>query len=71
MLGFSDMAQRQLPPGSPAAADLQEVIRAGERAARITQQLLAFSRQMPNQPVVLSVAAVVRDLLKLLMQAMI
>jgi signal transduction histidine kinase len=70
MLGFSDMAQRQLPPGSAAAADLREVIRAGERAARITQQLLAFSRQQPNQPVVLSVAAVVRDLLKLLHQTL-
>jgi CheY-like chemotaxis protein len=45
-------------------------MRAGERAARITQQLLAFSRQQPNQPVVLSVAAVVRDLLKLLHQTL-
>jgi signal transduction histidine kinase/ActR/RegA family two-component response regulator len=70
MLGFSDMALRQLPAGSTAAGDLQEVIRAGERAARITQQLLAFSRQMPNQPVVLSVAGVVRDLLKLLHQTL-
>ncbi len=70
MLGFSDMARRQLPPGSPAAADLLEVIRAGERAARITQQLLAFSRQMPNQPVVLSVTGVVRELLKLLHQTL-
>jgi len=70
MLGFSDMALRQLPPGSPPASDLREVIRAGERAARITQQLLAFSRQMPNQPVVLSLAAVVRDLLKLLHQTL-
>jgi signal transduction histidine kinase/ActR/RegA family two-component response regulator len=70
MLGFSDMALRQLPPGSAAAADLQEVIRAGERAARITQQLLAFSRQQPNQPVVLSVAGVVRELLKLLHQTL-
>jgi CheY-like chemotaxis protein len=70
MLGFSDMALRQLPAGSPTAADLREVIRAGERAARITQQLLAFSRQQPNQPVVLSVAAVVRELLKLLHQTL-
>jgi two-component system, cell cycle sensor histidine kinase and response regulator CckA len=70
MLGFSDMALRQLPPGSPPAADLREVIRAGERAARITQQLLAFSRQQPNQPVVLSLAGVVRDLLKLLHQTL-
>ena len=70
MLGFSDMVLRQLPQGSPPAADLQEVIRAGERAARITQQLLAFSRQQPNQPVVLSVAGVVRELLKLLHQTL-
>jgi signal transduction histidine kinase/ActR/RegA family two-component response regulator len=70
MLGFSDMALRQLPAGSPSASDLREVIRAGERAARITQQLLAFSRQMPNQPVVLSLAGVVRDLLKLLHQTL-
>jgi signal transduction histidine kinase/ActR/RegA family two-component response regulator len=70
MLGFSDMVLRQLSPGTPAAADLQEVIRAGQRAARITQQLLAFSRQQPNQPVVLSLAAVVRELLKLLHQTL-
>ncbi|MFL5514852.1 MAG: ATP-binding protein [Gemmatimonadales bacterium] len=70
MLGFTDLALRQLPPGSAPAADLQEVIRAGERAARITQQLLAFSRQQPNQPVVLSVAALVRELLKLLHQTL-
>ena len=70
VLGFSDMALRQVPSDSSPAADLREVIRAGERAARITQQLLAFSRQQPNQPVVLSVADVVRDLLKLLHQTL-
>ena len=70
MLGFSEMALRRLQPGTPLAADLQEVVRAGERAARITQQLLAFSRQQPNQPVVLSLASVVRELLKLLHQTL-
>ena len=70
VLGFSAMVLRQLPPGTSAAADLQEVIRAGERAARITQQLLAFSRLQPNQPVVLSLTGVVRELLKLLHQTL-
>jgi two-component system, cell cycle sensor histidine kinase and response regulator CckA len=70
VLGFSDMALRRLPADHPAAADIQEVIKAGGRAARITQQLLAFSRQQLNQPEPLSVATVVRDLGKLLQQSL-
>jgi signal transduction histidine kinase/ActR/RegA family two-component response regulator len=66
VLGFSDMALRQLEPGHPATADLREVIKAGGRTARITQQLLAFSRQQPNRPELLSLTAVVQDLAHLL-----
>ncbi|HUR93704.1 MAG TPA: ATP-binding protein [Gemmatimonadales bacterium] len=70
VLGFSDIAMRRLDPDHPSAADIQEVIKAGERAARITQQLLAFTRQQPNQPALLSLPAVVRDLSKLLQQSL-
>jgi signal transduction histidine kinase/ActR/RegA family two-component response regulator len=69
VLGFSDMALRQLEPDHPAAADLREVIKAGGRTARITQQLLAFSRQQPNRPELLSLTAVVQDLGNLLQQS--
>ena len=69
MLGFSAMAIRQLPADHPAVADLGEVVRAGERAAQITQQLLTFSRQQPNQPTLLSLSGVVQELSKLLHQS--
>jgi len=69
VLGFSDIAMRRLRPGDPATADIQEVIKAGERAARITQQLLAFTRQQPNQPALLSLAAIVQELANLLEQS--
>jgi signal transduction histidine kinase/ActR/RegA family two-component response regulator len=69
VLGFSDMALRQLDDDHPAAADLREVIKAGGRTARITQQLLAFSRQQPNRPELLSLTAAVEDLAHLLQQS--
>lgn len=49
-----------------AATDLGELIRAGDRAALLTAQLLAFSRQQVVRPVVLDVNAVVSELERLL-----
>ncbi len=49
-----------------AASDLSELIRAGDRAALLTAQLLAFSRQQVVRPVVLDVNAVVSELERLL-----
>jgi signal transduction histidine kinase/ActR/RegA family two-component response regulator len=66
VLGFTEMALRRLNAAHPAAADLREVTKAAGRTARITQQLLAFSRQQHTQPEPLSLADVVRDLTTLL-----
>jgi len=49
-----------------AADDLGELIRAGDRAALLTAQLLAFSRQQVVRPAVLDVNAVVAELERLL-----
>jgi two-component system cell cycle sensor histidine kinase/response regulator CckA len=70
VLGFSDMALQRLDPAHPAADDIREVIKAGGRTARITQQLLAFSRQQHTQPQLLSLTAVVQDLAYLLQQSL-
>jgi two-component system, cell cycle sensor histidine kinase and response regulator CckA len=70
VLGFSDMALQRLAPDHPAATDLREVIKAGGRTARITQQLLAFTRQQHNQPELLSLRAVIQDLANLLRQSL-
>ena len=40
----------ELKPGDPLHADIDEVRRAGERAADLTRQLLAFSRQQMLAP---------------------
>ncbi|MCK6551465.1 PAS domain S-box protein [Myxococcota bacterium] len=48
------------------SGDLREVLQAGRRAAALTKQLLAFSRQQPRQPKVFDLNACVRDAERLL-----
>ncbi len=43
--GTSDLASADLKPGDPLRADLEDIHRAGTRAASLTQRLLAFSRR--------------------------
>jgi two-component system cell cycle sensor histidine kinase/response regulator CckA len=45
ILTYSQMLLRDLPAGSPMQADLEEILKSGERAASLTRQLLAYSRQ--------------------------
>ena len=48
-----------LKPGDPIRADIEEMKRAGERAADLTRQLLAFSRQQVLEPRVLDLNPIV------------
>lgn len=45
ILGFSEFLIEQLPPDQPSHRDASEIRMAAQRAARLTKQLLAFSRQ--------------------------
>jgi PAS domain S-box-containing protein len=45
VLGFGHFVLQALGPEHPQAADVQNMVAAANRAARISQQLLAFSRQ--------------------------
>jgi signal transduction histidine kinase/CheY-like chemotaxis protein len=58
---YGEMVAAHLPPGSEPARDMEEVLKATDRAARLTRQLLAFSRRQVLQPVVLDLNAIVRD----------
>jgi PAS domain S-box-containing protein len=64
--GFSDFLLAGLPEGDAKRADVEEIKKAGLRAAALTRQLLAFSRKQILQPRVLCLDPVIPDMLKLI-----
>ena len=49
ILGNASLAGQQLPSEHPAAGHLAQIRRAGERGRSLVQQIVAFSRQQPQQ----------------------
>jgi two-component system cell cycle sensor histidine kinase/response regulator CckA len=66
ILGYAELLLQDLAPESEHRMDVVEIRTAAQRAARLTGQLLAFSRQQVLQLTVLSVNDVVKNLEKLL-----
>jgi PAS domain S-box-containing protein len=66
VLGNADLALLHLEPGSPAAARVEDLKRAGLRASDLTQQLLAYAGKGRFVVEPLDVNDVVRDMAKLL-----
>jgi two-component system cell cycle sensor histidine kinase/response regulator CckA len=66
IIGYSQVLKRELGPASPLCEHAEEVEKAGQRAAALTRQLLAFSRQQVLTPAVLSLNALVSDMEKML-----
>jgi PAS domain S-box-containing protein len=59
VLGYSTLVLASLEPDDPRAADIAEIKTAGERAAKLTKQLLAFSRQQVLAPAVVDLNDIV------------
>jgi PAS domain S-box-containing protein len=66
--GWAELAQRALAPRSAALAPVGHVLRTTECAARLTRQLLAFSRPQRLEPAELRIDLVVHELRPLLAQ---
>lgn len=66
ILGYSELLLTHASLQGPARNQLLEIKKAGERAATLTRQLLAFSRKQIIEPVVLDLNALVADMSKLL-----
>jgi signal transduction histidine kinase/CheY-like chemotaxis protein len=66
ILGYSHLILGHFKPDDPQRLDVEEIRTAGERAAALTKQLLAFSRKQMIEPKVLDVNAVVANLDKML-----
>jgi PAS domain S-box-containing protein len=56
---YAGFAIEELREADPVRADLEEILKAGQRAAGLTRQLLAFSRKQLLAPQVLSLNGVV------------
>jgi signal transduction histidine kinase/CheY-like chemotaxis protein len=60
--GYCQMLLERLSPADPLAGDMQQVMKAAERATTLTKQLLAFSRQQIVQPKVVDLSGLVADM---------
>ena len=68
VLGLGHLVRAELPEDHPQREDLDEMMKAAERAAQVTRQLLAFSRQQVLNLTVLDVNAVVAGVTPMLEQ---
>ncbi len=66
MLGHLDLALSQAEPGTSLHADLQEVLKAAQRSADLTHQLLAFARKQAVRTQVLDLNTAVENMLSML-----
>jgi len=64
--GYSTLLIKGLEQGSPMRKEAEQILRAGERAADLTRQLLSFSRRQILEPKVLNINLQVQSVEKML-----
>ena len=64
--GYADLLLAFMEPGNPYYSEIQEIKKAGERAASLTGQLLAFSRKQVVRPRIININQLVKDAEKML-----
>ena len=65
IIGYGEIVQEGTPADDSLRSCVDEMLKAGHRAAGLTRQLLAFSRQQVMDPRVLDLNAVVKDMEKM------
>ena len=66
IIGFASSLVAELDPNQPAHADMERILTAAEQGKQMTRKLLAFSREADDRREVLSLNAVVRDVVGVL-----
>lgn len=66
VIGYSEMLLHKMGPREANRAGLESILDAGERAADLTRQLLAFSRKQIIEPRVLNLNTIISDMDKIL-----
>ena len=66
ILGYADLAMKQLPAIATPHQQVGEIRKAAERAAGLTRQLLAFSRKQVLKPRVINLVTAIAEMEKML-----
>jgi two-component system cell cycle sensor histidine kinase/response regulator CckA len=66
IIGYSEALQETIAVDDPMREAVDEIEKAGQRAAALTQQLLAFSRKQVLEPKILDLNSIVADVEKML-----
>jgi two-component system cell cycle sensor histidine kinase/response regulator CckA len=66
ILGYAQLFLGNLPPTDPGREPMGQILKAAERAAALTRQLLAFGRKQILSPVVLDLNSLLTELEKML-----
>jgi PAS domain S-box-containing protein len=66
IIGYSEILETRLPPEDPLHKECLQIKKAGQSAASLTRQLLAFSRQQVLEPRILDLNSIVRNVEKML-----
>lgn len=65
IVGYSEVALASLPPNTTLHTNVDQIRRAGERAASLTRQLLAFSRKQVLLPQVCNINVIVEEMIRM------
>jgi signal transduction histidine kinase/CheY-like chemotaxis protein len=66
IIGYAQVMKRKLKSGEDLFEYAEEIEKAGQRAASLTRQLLAFSRQQVLAPAILNLNALISDMGKMI-----
>ena len=66
IIGYADLTQHEMPQGSNAWSNIQEVLKAGRRAKDLVQQILAFSHPSDHDRELLPITLAIAETLTLL-----
>jgi two-component system cell cycle sensor histidine kinase/response regulator CckA len=65
ILGYAEILEDEFKEGHPLQKPVAQIVKAGQSAASLTRQLLAFSRQQMLEPRILNLNSVISDIEKL------
>jgi signal transduction histidine kinase len=66
--GYSELALAEIPENDRMHPNLEEIRKAAQRAAALTRQLLAFSRQQPVEPKLVDLNGIIKDMERMLVR---